>query len=105
MTIRQELTLLCTVALLPLLAVSGIGIWGLNQADPRKSDVAQMSAALRHHQMADMMHDAIRADVLAALRAKNAKEQEMGLSPRWMARPRPTGRNPRGEPSLGGFTA
>lgn len=76
MTIRQKLTLLCTMALLPLLAVSGIGVWGLNQADPRKSDVAQMSAALRHHQMADMMHDAIRADVLAALQAKNAKEQE-----------------------------
>ena len=73
MTIRQELTLLCTVALLPLLAVSGIGIWGLNQADPRKSEVAQMSAALRHHQMADMMHDAIRADVLAALQAKSRK--------------------------------
>jgi hypothetical protein len=49
---------------------------GLNQADPRKSDVAKLSAVLRHHQMADMMHDAIRADVLAALEAKSAKEQE-----------------------------
>ncbi len=49
--------------------MTAFSFWALQMADPGKSDVAQLSAALHEQLIADMMHDALRADVQAALQA------------------------------------
>ena len=76
MSIRQRITLLRFLGLLPLLIISGIGLLALRNADPRKSDVAVIGAALREQMEADMMHDALRGDVQAALLAEDAQQLE-----------------------------
>ena len=45
------------------------GLWGTQALTARMHDNAVTTAALRNHLEADMMHDALRADVLAALHA------------------------------------
>jgi methyl-accepting chemotaxis protein/methyl-accepting chemotaxis protein-1 (serine sensor receptor) len=76
MTIRQKQLVLSACGLLPLVMITAISFWILERADPEKSDLAVASAALRNQMAADMMHDAIRADVLASLETSDSKQQE-----------------------------
>jgi methyl-accepting chemotaxis protein len=51
------------------LIIGAIGYWGIARQTAELESVATTSLALRNHMESDMMHDALRADVLSALRA------------------------------------
>ncbi|MBL0370801.1 HAMP domain-containing protein [Rhizobium sp. KVB221] len=50
---------------------TGIGIWSAAKLTDNAEAVTQSSQVLHNHMQADMMHDALRADVLASLLAAN----------------------------------
>ena len=52
---------------------AGAGIWGSTTLTNNVDTVARTAEILRNHMQADMMHDALRADVLSALMARNAQ--------------------------------
>jgi methyl-accepting chemotaxis protein len=74
-TIRKKLFGLGFAGLLLALAVGISGYWGIRRTGAGLQEFSVTSAALRNHLEADMMHDALRADVLAALVAENARDQ------------------------------
>ena len=47
-------------------AIGGAGLWYLTELVTRLDESAVVEHALRNHLEADMMHDALRGDVLAA---------------------------------------
>lgn len=51
--------------------ITGIGIWTANDLASSGANVSGAADILRAHMQADMMHDALRADVLAALLASD----------------------------------
>jgi len=58
------------LAVLTLVAVmAGAGIWSAFKLSGNLQDATRSATVLRNHLHADMMHDALRADVLMALRA------------------------------------
>ncbi len=58
------------VAVLALAGVTaGSGIWAAFHLSGNLTDATRSASVLRNHLHADMMHDALRADVLSALRA------------------------------------
>jgi methyl-accepting chemotaxis protein len=63
------------VASIAIFALSGgataVGIWSAATLTGNAEAVTQSSQVLRNHMQADMMHDALRADVLASLLAAN----------------------------------
>ena len=69
LTIRRKFYafggLMATVAL----AIGAMGYWGVAREASELDGVVTTSLALRHHLEGDMMHDALRGDVLSALRA------------------------------------
>ena len=57
-----------TVAALALLAfVGGVASWQFNLVVANQQQMIVITSALRNQMEADMMHDALRADVFAAL--------------------------------------
>ncbi|MBB2790500.1 UNVERIFIED_ORG: methyl-accepting chemotaxis protein [Rhizobium esperanzae] len=50
---------------------TGVGIWSASTLSTNSAEVARSAQILRNHMQADMMHDAMRADVLAAMLASN----------------------------------
>ncbi|MET1027945.1 MAG: HAMP domain-containing methyl-accepting chemotaxis protein [Dongiaceae bacterium] len=68
MTIRQRLFLSGICAVLVVLVVGGIGYWGMVVGRDSAAELNTMAAAIRHQMEADTMHDALRADILVALR-------------------------------------
>ena len=50
---------------------TGIGMWSASILSENTADVMQSSQILRNHMNADMMHDALRGDVLASILASN----------------------------------
>lgn len=50
---------------------TGVGIWSTKTLAANNAEVAHSAEVLRNHMQADMMHDALRADVLASLLATN----------------------------------
>jgi methyl-accepting chemotaxis protein len=68
--LSQKLPLLIAgAAFLTGLAIGGVALWGMIAQSRGLSEVEMMSGALGDHLGADQMHDALRADVLTALRA------------------------------------
>ena len=76
LSVKHRLVLLSAAAVVPLLLLSALFFWALEQADPQKSAVAVTGLALRHQMAADMMHDALRADVFAALLATTPEARQ-----------------------------
>jgi methyl-accepting chemotaxis protein len=74
-TIRKKLFGLSFAGLVLALAVGISGYWGITRTGSGLTYVSLTSTVMRNHLEADMMHDALRADVLSALVAENAKEQ------------------------------
>ncbi|MDY0885121.1 methyl-accepting chemotaxis protein [Dongia soli] len=68
MTIRQRLFLSGIIAVIAVILVGGIGLWGMLTGNESATRLNTMAAAIRHQMEADMMHDALRSDVLIALR-------------------------------------
>ena len=58
------------------LIIGAIGYWGISRQGRELDDVVVTSLALRNHLESDMMHDALRADVLGALRAARDNNKE-----------------------------
>jgi methyl-accepting chemotaxis protein len=74
LTIRMKLYGLSVAGLLFAAAVGLAGFWGISRVGQSLSDVFVTASALRNHMEADMMQDALRADVMAALIADNAQQ-------------------------------
>lgn len=79
LTIRQKLMGLAAGGVFASGVVAGLGLWGLGVLSRSLGEVERTGKALRNHQDADMMHDAIRADVLAALLA-DSKDTLTGVA-------------------------
>jgi methyl-accepting chemotaxis protein len=58
------------------LMIGAIGYWGTARQATELDSVVDTSLALRNHLEGDMMHDALRADVLGALRAARDNNKE-----------------------------
>ena len=58
------------------LIIGAIGYWGIARQGSELDEVVVTSLALRNHLESDMMHDALRADVLGALRAARDNNKE-----------------------------
>ena len=56
------------VSALLLAVTAGVGLWAAGEQGAQLANVVVTSTALRNHMEADMMHDALRADVILALR-------------------------------------
>ncbi|CAO3418471.1 methyl-accepting chemotaxis protein [Azospirillum doebereinerae] len=69
LTLRQRLAILPISFALAFLLVGGIATGSLVLATRAVEEVVVIGEALSNHQQGDMMHDALRADVLAALLA------------------------------------
>ncbi len=69
MNTRQNLTFSALISVLVTLAVGAIGLTGMTIVATGVDRVSTLAAAIRNHMQADMMHDALRGDVLLALKA------------------------------------
>ena len=74
MSIKFRLIALSLISILFLLTIGASSLWSEHQMSEalRKNSIA--TAALRNHMEADMMHDALRADILAATLAANLNQ-------------------------------
>lgn len=70
-TIRQKMIAVGVVVLALAAGASGAGLWESGRLSDNIDHVLQDAQALRNHMQADMMHDALRADALAALLAQD----------------------------------
>ncbi|MFZ5602905.1 MAG: methyl-accepting chemotaxis protein [Pseudomonadota bacterium] len=66
---RQKMMWLCGMGIVAVLIVGSVGYFSQVKEATAVSDSVVISQALRNHLEGDMMHDALRADVLAALLA------------------------------------
>lgn len=73
--ITQKVALLGAAMLALMLVLAVTGFWSSSRLGDALEDNAVISGALRNQVEADMMHDALRADVLAALLAADGGEQ------------------------------
>jgi methyl-accepting chemotaxis protein len=73
-TIKTRLLALTSLTLAMMLVLGATSYRSLNSAGNGMSQLLGSSDILRNHMEADMMHDALRADVLAALLAANEAE-------------------------------
>jgi methyl-accepting chemotaxis protein len=62
---RVAIAGLCLLLLLG--SVGGAGVWSTLVLSKSADESARLAAAMQHHMTADMMHDALRGDVLAAM--------------------------------------
>ena len=76
MKIMHMLAILVLVAVLALLALSGVGYFARQGLLSSVSAQVVSSDALRNHMQADMMHDALRSDVTAAMLAATQQDAD-----------------------------
>ncbi len=74
MSIKLRLIAFSLISLLFSLMIGGAGFWGGREMSGALQSNATAAESLRHHMEADMMHDALRADVLAAVLAGSLKQ-------------------------------
>src|SRR5262245_52445748 len=67
MSIRQKFFGFGGAVVAVALSIGAIGYWGMSREADQLSGVVVTSLALRNHMEGDMMHDALRADVINAL--------------------------------------
>ena len=77
-TIGRKLYLLCGLGMLVAVLVGAAGYWGIVRLQDETAHLVETSSVLRNHMEADMMHDALRGDVIAALLASDVSEAERG---------------------------
>ena len=76
-TVRTKLFGIAALSIGLALIIGVVGLWGVAQLDGSMDAITRNSVALRNHMTADMMHDALRSDVLAALvAAKNNRSDD-----------------------------
>ena len=69
LSVRSMLIAMTALVLLAMLALSGVGLLNTQRLESALIQVSDTGQAVRRQMDADMMHDAIRSDVLAALLA------------------------------------
>jgi methyl-accepting chemotaxis protein len=69
LSIRKKILLVVANALVLMVAFAAIVNWQFSGINANKKTIVLMSEALRDHMHGDMMHDALRGDVLAAIHA------------------------------------
>ncbi len=74
-TIRAKLAVLAAGSFVVAGAIGVTGYWGIHGVAVDLRVMSDAGRVLRNHMEADMMHDALRADVLAAFQASNANER------------------------------
>jgi len=75
-SIRQKFVAFGGFIVAVAFALGAIGYWGVVRLTDEVGNVVVTSQALRNHLEGDMMHDALHADVLSALRAARAGNRE-----------------------------
>src|SRR5512147_49850 len=81
MSIKQRLTVSGFAAVLLMAIVGVMGIWGMLASDRGTARINTLAEAIRNQMQADMMHDALRADALMALReGRNGKAAEADVT-------------------------
>lgn len=75
LTVKRRIFLFCLISLVSLLAVGGGGYWAVQQMSEIKNEIALNGTAIKDQLQADMMHDALRADVMFALSANSQQEK------------------------------
>jgi methyl-accepting chemotaxis protein len=76
LTIKKKFYLSAAFTAVLAALLAGIGYWGMNSQAASLTEVIITTSALQSHQEADMMHDALRADVLSALKAGSTASAE-----------------------------
>ncbi len=76
MSVKQKLIGMAALAVLLLLIVGGFGFTGIAQLNQSTSHLQLQSNILGNHLTADMMHDALSSDVLAAVVASSSGDRE-----------------------------
>jgi methyl-accepting chemotaxis protein len=76
LSLRQRLALILAVGSLGMVVLAVCGAAGLIMADTSVADIQRFAVAQRAQMDADMMHDAVRGDVLAALDAARRNDAE-----------------------------
>lgn len=76
MTIKLKLIGFALVGLVVLAIIGGAGFIGIGQLDQAANEMSRNTAVLRNHLTADMMHDALSSDVMAALIASQRRDDE-----------------------------
>ena len=77
-TVRTRLVGLSALGLTLLFAVGATGWWSLRQANRTSAALQTSVQTVRDHLEMDMMHDAIRADVLVVTSARTPHERHQG---------------------------
>jgi methyl-accepting chemotaxis protein len=78
-TVRTRLVGLSALGITLLFAVGATGSWSLRQANLTSAALQTSVQAVRDHLEMDMMHDAIRADVLVLTSARTPRERQQGV--------------------------
>ncbi|WP_242414767.1 methyl-accepting chemotaxis protein [Sphingomonas panni] len=76
---RMVLAAIATIALL-VLASAGARVWSNGGQGEARASVTRGTSLLRNHMTADMMHDAVRGDVLSVLRAASAGDLDLAAN-------------------------
>lgn len=70
-TIRTKMMIVSMAMFVLAGGATGAGLWSAKTLTKNVEGVAKVAAILRNHMQADMMHDALRADVLSAMLAQD----------------------------------
>jgi methyl-accepting chemotaxis protein len=79
-TVKMKLIGMAALGIALVAIVGVISYWGASRVDGAMDEITLNSTALRNHMTADMMHDALRSDVMAAFVAavnSNPKDEQM----------------------------
>jgi methyl-accepting chemotaxis protein len=76
MSIKSRLMVLASICLAFLLTIGTFGIQQIGEMAAAAQKSAISAEAIRHHMEADMMHDALRGDALAAALASSRKQSD-----------------------------
>ena len=76
---RMVLAAIAAIVLL-VLGSAGARVWSNGRQADARASITQGTALLRNHMTADMMHDAIRGDVLSVLRATSAGDLDLAAN-------------------------
>lgn len=75
-TLKSKFILNGAVAVAQALVIAGVGLWAITSLTGALQTNEVAAASLRNHMMSDMMHDALRGDVLAAIQAGSTNDAE-----------------------------
>jgi len=75
LTLKQKLIILASLTAIFAGVIGATGYWGISRLSQGITDLLVANSALRNHLEGDMMHDALRGDVLAAFVAGDRANQ------------------------------